>query len=815
MIPTTRRTHIACFAFLIVSCTSLTTSAIEDEETQTIRRMIDAGLNQVALDYIEARLRLSASDLDAQSKWVMRLAEYHGLTAARTGDERAWDSAAAVLEEFIDRNSTNRRNPWLTWQRARCEFLQAQSELAARLAAPGNEARRDKVLSLVRATVGRLEELKRDITSRLQVAARQRGEGVQASAKQLHQLSVDASLLICESAWLRVQLYPLGSKDRIAAATVLTATAQEVLTRTDGQWASRPQLEIVNAAGQLQQAAVATGLQTLRRLAGEAPTAPLRATAAQLAISHLTSVGQASQARSLLPAMDPSSPQTSLARMQVAITELDNLSEGSRQAQLTKIISLAQNLRLQFGEYWGNRGDALLIGSGASGRVDSGSSTALDLVRVEVKQLIAAENIDAAIEKLRSHIEIESATSNASAALELAGQTAALLHSQGAPLDAANLLAPVALQFSSDDRAAKQHRLALAYIQQALIKDAKNKQIHLQYESALRMQLATWPASEQSSLPTQWLIIWLKGQQRERELLELLWAKAALGTVDSGPVDLVHWLDAFSGAATKAKQTLADAPNWAVSRNSEVAQLQKGVVATAKILAGWQPQQLQTKLLKQTRSIASGGESDAQATLRAMQSGIECLAAVRNQDINGARQATAAWQRTALEPEMLRALGVALVEAIDFTPAKEHVQWSQAAGMDQGWYRVLQEGKSAIVKATGLRIQGWLDGPSASIEGLEKLRELMPKDAKVLLQLSFALAESGDNRLPSSTRFAKIVLKNTKPGSSTNLFARWRWLENLRQGSQAEEAKAQAKYFLAVSPPADPVWLRRFQTIAE
>lgn len=814
MPPTTRRAAPVCLALLIVSCTSLTTQAIEDEETQTIRRMVDAGLNQVALDYIQARRQLAANDLDAQSKWVMRLAEYHALTAARAGNEQAWNSAATVLDQFLGEHSTNRRNPWLAWQRARCEFLQAQSELAARLAAPGNEARRDKVLSLVRATVGRLEELKRDITQRLQVAAQQRGEGAQASAKQLNQLQVDASLLICESVWLRVQLYPAGSKDRIAAATLLTATAEEVLTRTDGQWASRPQLEIVNAAGQLQQAGAATGLQTLRRLASEAPTSTLRTTAAQLAISHLTSVGEASLARSLLPAMDPVSPLASLAHMQVALTELDNLTESTRETQLTRIVSLAKDLRLQFGEYWGNRGDALLISSGASRSIGSTSNTALDLLRVEVKQLIAAEKIDAAIEKLRGRIEIESAIENAAGALDLAGQTAALLHRQGASLDAANALAPVALQFATDARAAKQHRLALAYIQQALVKNPTDNAIHVTYESALRTQLTTWPTSEESNLPAEWLTIWLAGQQRTDELLQILWAKASAGTAESAAIDLVRWLDAFGGVADTARALQAD-PNWATSDESEVAQMQSCVLAIAKLLADWQPTQTQTQLLKLTRSVSSSTESDATGTIQAMQAGIECLAAVRNQDVSAAREAISNWQRTDLESGMLRALGVALVEAIDFTPVNQHGQWSKSTGMDRGWFSVLQEGKSTSVKAAGLRMQGWVDGPSTSIEGLESLRKQFPNDANVLLQLSLALAESGDNRLADSTRLAKIVIKNTKPGSPMNLLARWRWLENLRLGPQSGEAKSQAKYFLAVSPPTDPVWLRRFEAIAK
>ncbi len=799
---------------LVAMFLSQATSAIEDEEDLTIRAMVDAGLDRIAVDYIDARRRLAAGDLDTETQWVIRLSEYYAQSALRSADGDQWQKAVTTIEQFEDTHPDGRRSPWLQWQHARCDFLQAQSELAAYLAAPSNTQRRETILQLVRQVLRRLDDLDRDVTARRQVAARQRaGEGSEASVKQLNQLQVDASLLVCEAVWLRTQLYSPDSKDRIAAATLLTDTAREVLIKTDATWPSRPQLEIASAAGQLQLSSAEQGLQTLRRLALEAPSASLRGTAAQLAIDYLCRQQSVSQARVLLDVVSDGTPQRQLAELQVALSDLENKSASARESELKSILQMASEMRLRHGEYWGNRGDALLLGSGASSGPEVAGGTALDLLRVEIKQLIAAGDVVGAISKLESRIELEAASGNSAATLELASQTAALLHQQGDSLKASRLLRKVATDFASESQAAKKHQLCLAYMQQSLRSNA-TKELFSEYEESLRRHLSTWPSSPASVQPTEWLAIWLTGQKREAELLEVIWKKSAAGTLESASSDLVKWLDVF---ATMGDQTdvLRSAESWPRNSVQSVAQIQEGVLAAGHLLAAWPTADRRSKLLTRvarlSEQVDSAEDSEDLTALAAIHESIRCLDAARGGDLAFAKQQASSWRHTSTPTNVLRAAGAGIVDAIDFAPLKQHVAWSKALGIDSTWMSSLAESRSARFKAAGLRIQGWTQGPSASIEGLEQLRKKMPSDATVLLQLCRALAESGTSRLNDSTRLAKIVIKNTPATSEVHLFARWRWLANLQESGNAAKAASEAEYFLAVSPPEDPVWKNRFE----
>ncbi|GAB5402301.1 MAG: hypothetical protein Aurels2KO_05320 [Aureliella sp.] len=826
MVTTRRFTGIApkCWSVSLVALTlavlfpATVGHAIEDEEDRTIRAMVDAGLDRIAVDYIGARRRL-ADDLDTETKWVVRLSEFYAQSALRSADSGQWQRAVSVAEQFETAHPDNRRQPWLQWQISRTDFLHAQSELAAHLAAPSNARRRDTVLKLVRQVLRRIDDMDRDITARRQVAARQQGgNGSEASVKQLNQLQVDASLLLCEAVWLRTQLYPPGSKDRIAAATLLTDTARAVLTKTDATWPSRPQLEISNAAAQLQLSAAQEGLQTLRRLALAAPTEALRGTAAQLAIDYLCGKQSVSQARSLLGSIASGTPRAELAELQIALADLENKSAAARDSELKRIVNMASEIRLHHGEYWGNRADALLVGSGAADSASAATGTALDLLRVEVKQLIASGDVESAISKLQGRVELESSSGNERAALELASQTAALLHSQKESLQAARLLSKVAVDFAANDQAAKQHQLSLAYLQQALRSNA-TKELFAEYEDALRLQLATWPTSPDSVLPTQWLSVWLTGQKREEELLEVVWAKATAGSVDSAAGDLVRWLNVFA-ATSKQASTLRNAEAWPRSPVQDVERLQAGALAAAELLAIWPAPDQRSKLITAVAPLAnvpnSADERSSEVfdALKAIHQSIVCLDATRTRDLAFAKREATKWKRESTPTNVLRSVGVGIVDAIDFTPLRQHATWAEAVGTGATWSGILLEARAARYKAAGLRMQGWISGPSASIEGLERLREKVPSDATVLLHLSRTLAESGESRLDHSTRLAKVVIKNTAATSNVHLFARWRWLANLKEAGKGAKAASEAEYFLAVSPPNDPVWKDRFEAFS-
>lgn len=64
------------------------------------------------------------------------------------------------------------------------------------------------------------------------------------------------------------------------------------------------------------------------------------------------------------------------------------------------LVAQAQQLGKRYGDAWRSCADALLVGSLETSSTDDGSSLTADLVLVEVRQLLAAGDHTAAIEKL-------------------------------------------------------------------------------------------------------------------------------------------------------------------------------------------------------------------------------------------------------------------------------------------------------------------------------------------------------------------------------------------------------------------------------
>ncbi|MFO0942808.1 MAG: hypothetical protein U0930_18890 [Pirellulales bacterium] len=96
-------------------------------------------------------------------------------------------------------------------------MLKAQSTLASYLAAPANQALREKALEMVREIRKRMDGLSKDLKRRQTLGSRQGTvDSTEASIEQLRTLDSDAQMLLCEALMVRRQLYPAGSDDRAA-----------------------------------------------------------------------------------------------------------------------------------------------------------------------------------------------------------------------------------------------------------------------------------------------------------------------------------------------------------------------------------------------------------------------------------------------------------------------------------------------------------------------------------------------------------------------------------------------------------------------
>ncbi|HBE69600.1 MAG TPA: hypothetical protein DDW52_15760 [Planctomycetaceae bacterium] len=813
-----------CLAIAILGWPGLQARA-EDPELFALRQMVKADLGDAALRYIDARQKLASED-DIRALWTQRRAEtlaQIGLYSSRP-DEYA--RANDVCEEFTSNPNNRRRIPWLKWQQARGYFLRAQSDLAAYLAAPADKSRAQDVLAAVRRIVEDLEDLDADIASRLPIAARpvSRDEPLEAPIKQLHSLQVDTSLLKCESLWLRVQVYPPDSKDRIAAATLLTDTAQEVLDRTDASWPNREQLLTIYAAGQLQLAAARDGLTTLLRLSREGASDQTRSECARLAISHLCASDQPSRARALLSRIPDRQATKLLAEVEIRLAELASVPVEARQQRLSEIVTLGRSVRERFGAYWGNRADALLVrrdlGTSASG-ASAPPNTALDLLEVEAKQLLAAGQTAEAMRVLREGIQAEIAAENSGNALSLASRLATLMAAEQDYTAAAQLLAETTIHFAQSEEAPEKHALAVAFALRGFQGEPTDS-ARAAAEKLMFAQLEMWPSAPASSPVVDWFKEIMFAQNRAEEFLAALWAKAinASAASDSEAAndivyqDLVTWMDAFCSLPvaqrTSAVDAAAESADGGPSRETF-----KATLAIAQLLADWPGER---RRAERYRTAAKQFKSPASVNthlqpMADLTEAVRRIEGIRGGDLSGFRQ-TKLSGSSSQTVAMTHATTVAMVEAIALRPVKERIAWAKAVDLTHESELALKEVASSTAQSAACRIAGWLESPKTALEQLTDLRKRFPRDAALILHLSGVAAEIGGNQIDVSDKLASILIQNTKPNSSLHLKGRWQRLLNFQARGDSAGARQEAEYFLAVSPPDDPVWLARFESIA-
>ncbi len=209
-----------------------------DPEDRVLAELCRNGLSQTAYLYADAERKRVASDQDAYARWTMRLMEVASQqlvsvppSPASSAPSKS-ESFETFYKEFRSQHAGNRRLPWVQWQHARCLLIQSQGQLSRWLAAPAQSTVREQALENVRLILGELEELGKDLKERIPLSARQSpNDKNQAPTNELSDLQIDTVLLKCEALLVRSQLYPSGSRDRIAAATEVEQNADKISIR--------------------------------------------------------------------------------------------------------------------------------------------------------------------------------------------------------------------------------------------------------------------------------------------------------------------------------------------------------------------------------------------------------------------------------------------------------------------------------------------------------------------------------------------------------------------------------------------------------
>jgi hypothetical protein len=197
--------------------------------------------------------------------------------------------------------------------------------------------------------------------------------------------------------------------------------------------------------------------------------------------------------------------------LRVSLADLNSASAPSdREARLRNVIEQARQIGDLHGSYWRNRAEAMLTESTATPLSYGSSSASVELTKVEVRQLLAAGEERAAIEKLIQSRDLEAQAGRGATALQFADQAHALLSRRSSWLAAADAAAETARQFHNQDGAAASHARAIYALAQALKAQSKasatGENIADRYESALNKQLELWPDAEETSAVEPWLV---------------------------------------------------------------------------------------------------------------------------------------------------------------------------------------------------------------------------------------------------------------------------------------------------------------------
>lgn len=796
----------------MLSTASPSAGAQRSAEDRTLQVMYLSGLTDSAIAYSKRQIALTSDTPNLHAKWTQRLMESYGQAALRESSpadsQTDWRESDQVLQAFQQTSPENPRLPWLFWQQGRCRLLQAQSATAQYLAAPANKQPRDSALALVREILSLMEKLEDDIKQRQPIAAREiSGPRTQAPADQLSRLRVDAGLLRCEALLIRAKLYPRDSRDRRAAATDAESQAADILGITGRDWSSRSALEVAQAIANLELGRSQEALTILAKIATDSGN-EMQPRAASVAIEYLAENSGASRARGLLGVL--SGPDLSLAKIRIGIAELKGASDQQRTQKLESLLVDAKGIGEQYGAYWRNRAESLLLGAGAQPASNSPTNASFELMLAQIRQLRNAEQQDEAIKKLLEFRDNETALGNATNALKLAQIACASLQEKKDWLAAAQACSKTAIQFKSEELAAEIHFRAIQCLLQGVKADFSNTDLRQLYETSLIQQLTHWPEAEQSEAPRQWLVQWLRGQKKFEELAKVLLDQAfASQEISNAQNALQSWLAIVLQTSDRiARQKQLDALSERLKVDKPAHSISAGIfLVAAELLSHWPQPDRANELDTQLQSLRGSTLDKHDVNLIAA---CELLRLVQTNSLSAARRKTSDFDSTFISEELVARLYLAMAEAVDETEGAQPSSWCDALGWNSSTPGRLLKQRAPRIQMLAHRMRIWL-GDNEGLAAVRELAKNQSRNAAMQLQLAKALAPSNTEE---STQIARRLVFGSKPGSELHFQARWLLIRNKIKTGDIPGAQRDAKKLLAAQPIESELWKARFEGVA-
>jgi len=419
-----------------------------------------SGLYTVAVEHCERELRRSGLSRLSTSQWTARLItsvalrDSVALTPEFVTISSRLQNATLLAKPAIDLPAQDIHSLWVRFSLANATYRVIEREMATFLAAPANLARRDDCLNSIRKLSDSLVSFRdevqsaqgifsRGISSRGVVSrgAQSRTDARDAANQVLDLASLRNNILLLQIDLIlqRGRLFDPGSDDAIAAGADATAAIEQAMNATEEQWKGRPSLELAQWDAALMIGKHQNVQEGIRFWIARHSTHELLPKAIAIALQSCIAMQDMASgdewlafARERFSTSQP--PELAIARLEWSLLKWRAARSSDKQsdkesndAALELILKQRDQIASTFGAYWGLRAEATILKSESTGRSKVSSSSdkianreSMSMIRLQLKQLLAANRIDEAIDRLRQSESIAAKNNDMEQAFELA-----------------------------------------------------------------------------------------------------------------------------------------------------------------------------------------------------------------------------------------------------------------------------------------------------------------------------------------------------------------------------------------------------------
>ncbi len=502
----------------------------------------------------------------------------------------ALGESTKIFDAFIADPKNQAYRVWIEYSYETVRFNLTNRAVANFLAAPTNKARRDDALETLRSMLDHLVEIKEMAHTQLGTALRRSDRDSASRVRDLGSLHNRLSLLEIDCMLLRSECYPQDSDERIAAGTEALAAIDKITGRIESDWSGQELLDLTRNQSLIALSRYNDAVQSLSKWIPTVNDPSLRHRGIAMLASAYQSQGDLTLAtKALLTASNNAlqeSPEIGLATLALQIASWKKQSDASparrppsvdeNDQEIERILKVKNQIADRFGGYWRQRAEALIVAASLGSSAASNASvpsTSLDLLKVEIRQRLAAGDFSGAV-LLLEQAEAATLASNdmkqafvyAKSALGVAQQQND--SNQPTLSNTQSIIERIALTaktYSAQETSAQLHQLAIERQQALIATDASTKSFGSISDAFMQMLLEhvmVWPDDESSSANRQ-------------QLQKLYFSMADI------PALVALWSDELSWLTTAPKDV---EPSRVMNRDSRIASACASLV-NAKLLS--------------------------------------------------------------------------------------------------------------------------------------------------------------------------------------------------------------------------------------